>query len=159
MTAESKVWDKAAVQTLLVTNDRALGKALWAIFQRQTATEKASRQTIEHNGRGFTGMDAEFLSDIARRLPHYDYRMTVRQIAKVRPKMLKYWRQLLEEIEAKGGQVNYRTKKARKRSNAPACNVDNATARKDDFALPSKEEMPISANRVPDHPMFGMFQM
>lgn len=50
------------------------------------------------------------MSDVARRLPQYDFRMTVRQKAKIRPKMMKYWRQLLEEIEAKGGQVRYGAK-------------------------------------------------
>lgn len=110
-------WNKDRVQNLIRTNDLALAKAVWEIFQRQTAAEQSSQQTIEHNGRGFTGVDAEFLSEIAKKLHRYHFRMTPRQIAVVRPKMLKYWRQLLEIIEEKqtpGITVSYKMAKAKK---------------------------------------------
>lgn len=107
----AKVWDRDAVHQLLETNAAALARAVLAIYARQTAAEKAVGETVEHNGRGFSGHDAEFLSDIAVKLPRYDNRMTPAQRAKVLPKMKRYWRQLLEEIEVKGGKVNYRLAK------------------------------------------------
>jgi hypothetical protein len=86
----AKVWDKDAVQHLIATNDAALAKALWAIFQRQTATEQSTLSTVQRNGVGFNSNDAQFLSDIAKRLPRYDFHMTGPQIRAVRPKMRKY---------------------------------------------------------------------
>lgn len=140
MSEIAKVWDKDAVQHLIATNDKALARALWVIFQRQTAAEQSSLQTIVRNGRGFTGVDAEFLSDVARKLPRYSFNMTGPQIRRVRPLMRKYWRQLLEEIEAKGGPVS---KKAPKRESVQAPN--------DDF-VPS----PI---RDGANPLFGAYAM
>ncbi len=107
-------WNKDSVQALLARNDQAVTKALLTIFARQTAAEQASNQTVEHNGRGFTGTDAEFLSDIAKKLPRYNMRMTPRQMARVRSMIKKYWKQLLQEIEKKGGSVSYSVAKSRK---------------------------------------------
>jgi hypothetical protein len=67
------------------------------------------------NGRGFNSRDAEFLSDIAQKRPRYNDNVTDRQLARIRPMLRKYWRQLLEEIEERGGQVDYR---AHERANA-----------------------------------------
>lgn len=102
-----RVWDRDAVVHLIETNDVALARALDSLYQRQTAEEQKALATKEHNGRGFNGRDAHFLSDIARKLPRYDGRMTPAQKRAVRKAIPKYWRQLLEEIEAKGGQVFY----------------------------------------------------
>lgn len=104
---QTKVWDKDAVQQLLERNAAALARAVLTIYERQTAGEKNAKTTSESNGRGFSGHDAAFLSSIAERLPRYDNRLTAAQRARVLPKMKRYWRQLLEEIEAKGGQVHY----------------------------------------------------
>jgi hypothetical protein len=46
MQAESRIWDKDAVQALIATNDKALSRALWHIYQRQTAAEQSALQTI-----------------------------------------------------------------------------------------------------------------
>lgn len=135
-TAE-KVWDKAAIQALLDRNDDAVAKAVLTIFARQTAAEQASRQTIEHNGVGFSGTDAEFLSDIAKKLPLYNNRMTPRQIAKVRPKMKKYWRQLLQEVETKGGKVCYKVAKSTKGEIANSPVRESAQPRLSDTAAPA----------------------
>lgn len=104
--AAQKVWTKELVQELISTNEKALARAVLQLYNRQTAAEIASQSTREHNGRGFNSKDAPFLSDIARKLPLYGNRMTPRQIARVRPMMLKYWRQLLEIIAENGGVVD-----------------------------------------------------
>lgn len=105
---QQKVWDKASIIDLLETNDAAVIRALKSIYARQTADEQRTNDTRHRNGIGFTGADAPILSDIAQRLPRYNDHLTPKQLRLVRAKLRKYWRQLLEEVEAKGGQVSYR---------------------------------------------------
>jgi hypothetical protein len=114
MTDQQVTWNKERVQLLLDRNDAAVAKAVLTIFARQTSAEQAQNQTVEHNGVGFSGRDAEFLSDIAKKLPLYNMRMTPRQMTSVRRSIKKYWRQLLQEIEAKGGSVSYKIAKTTK---------------------------------------------
>lgn len=108
-----RIWDRDAVVDLISRNDEALKRALVTLYNRQTPVEQEALQTTEHNGRGFNGRDAGFLSDIARKLPRYGNRMTARQTVAVRKALPKYWRQLLEEIESKGGLVDYGTRMAK----------------------------------------------
>lgn len=145
MEANSKVWDRDAVQALIATNDAALSKALWTIFQRQTPGEQSTLTTIARNGRGFNANDAETLSDIAKRLPRYDFNLTIRQRKLVRGRLKKYWRQLLEEIEAKGGTVSYRVAKASKPAIANSQMGDPATLLDDDIAEALNSEVPAPA--------------
>lgn len=98
-----KVWNKEAIVELLNTNDRAVVRAIKVLYARQTADEQSAEHTKHRNGVGFNGPDAAFLSSIAKALPRYNDRMTVRQIAKARRMLPKYWRQLLEEIESRQG--------------------------------------------------------
>lgn len=56
------------IKSLLLTNARAREKALLVLLDRQTADEQASERTIEHNGRGFTGYDAELLTSFAKQV-------------------------------------------------------------------------------------------
>lgn len=98
----TKVWGRDEVVALLMRDDpvgkRAVTRALELLYKRQTATEQATLSTSERNGRGFNSRDAEFLSDIARKLPRYNGNMTRRQWMAVRDRLVKYWRQILEEI-------------------------------------------------------------
>jgi hypothetical protein len=119
----AKVWDRESVIDLIDTSKAALAKALWTIYQRQTADEQREQATRVANSRGFNSRDAQFLSDVARKLPAYSFNLTDRQVAKVRPMMRKYWRQLLEEIELKGGAVV----KTRKRETAIEREMQRAT--------------------------------
>ena len=50
----------------LASNDRWALRALMRIYQNQTADEQNSESTIERNGIGFSGPDAEILSSFAR---------------------------------------------------------------------------------------------
>jgi hypothetical protein len=146
----AKVWDKDAVQHLIATNNAALAKALWNIYQRQTASEQSALTTLNRNGVGFNSNDAKFLSDVARRLPAYEFNMTPRQIARVRPMMRKYWRQLLEEIAAKGGAVCL---KAPKRTIGKNPSSQPALMAETEGAAPC-ETAPAS-NRSNANPLFG----
>lgn len=87
---------KESIVALLETNDLALARAILALNERQTADERASEHTRVVNGRGFNKHDAPFLTSIAKALPRWNSHMTPRQIARARPMVKKYWRQLLE---------------------------------------------------------------
>ena len=50
----------------LASNDRWALRALIRIYQNQTADEQCREATIERNGIGFTGPDAEILTSFAR---------------------------------------------------------------------------------------------
>jgi hypothetical protein len=99
-----KVWNKEAIVELLMTNDRAVVRAIKVLYARQTADEQRAEQTKHVNGVGFNGPDAAFLSSIAKALPRYNDRMTPKQIAKARKMLPKYHRQLLEEIQSRQSQ-------------------------------------------------------
>jgi hypothetical protein len=86
---------KESIQQLLDTNERAVYKALLAIYSRQTAAEQAGHHTREVNGVGFSRFDAPFLTDMVRGYMRYGS-LTPRQLAPTRNKMKRYWRQLLE---------------------------------------------------------------
>lgn len=88
-------WSKEAIQTMLATNDKAVCRALVAIYSRQTEHEKCIGQTKEHNGVGFSAFDAEFLSSLAEQVKTRGT-LSPRQLELARKKVKSYWRQLLE---------------------------------------------------------------
>jgi hypothetical protein len=92
---------KAAIQSLLATSNRAVERALYRIYQAQTASEQAVESTQENNGVGFTGQDAPFLTSCAKGMLKYGH-LTERQIPVVRRKIAKYWRQLAAVAAANG---------------------------------------------------------
>lgn len=142
-TDQNRIWDKTALYELLDTSDKAVTIALQRIFQRQTSAEQAAGETRDHNGRGFNGRDARWLSDIAKRLPRYGNRMTPRQVVAVRKAIKKYWRQLLEEIELKGGRVCYDGESLISEA-APSLFSDPATSPDRELADPAIISAPAS---------------
>lgn len=95
----SSSFTKEYVLRLIEESDTALAKAILAIAARQTADEHAGETTVHANGRGFNYHDAPFLTSIAKALPRWNNHMTPKQIARARPMMRKYWRQLIEVAE------------------------------------------------------------
>jgi hypothetical protein len=91
----STVHTKESVQHLLDTNNRAVVKALLAVYARQTASEQAGHHTREVNGVGFSKFDAPFLTDMVRSVHRYGS-LTPKQMAVTRNKMKRYWRQLVD---------------------------------------------------------------
>ena len=79
----------AALKERLATDDRWALRALKLVYRNQTADEQAKQQTIEHNGIGFSGPDAEILSSFAQQ---YQRRGTLspRQMNLLRRKMPSY---------------------------------------------------------------------
>lgn len=93
---QAKVWTKEDIQELLRVNDKAVARAITALYERQTAAEQADGETSVANGVGFNKIDAPFLTSIAKALPRYNGHMTERQLKVARKMLPKYWRQLVE---------------------------------------------------------------
>jgi hypothetical protein len=62
----AKTWTREEIETLVNTNDRAVERAMVAIWERQTADEQSSDTTRHHNGIGFSGWTARSGSYYAR---------------------------------------------------------------------------------------------
>lgn len=86
-------WTKEEIRDMLVKSDRALIRGLMTIHGYQTPEEQQAGVTVEDNGMGFNGVDAEFLTQMAITYTHYK-RLTDKQIEWTRKKMLKYSGQL-----------------------------------------------------------------
>jgi len=54
----AKTWTREEIETLVNTSNRAVERAMVAIWERQTADEQGSDTTRHHNGIGFSGWTA-----------------------------------------------------------------------------------------------------
>lgn len=100
-------WDKDKINQLLLSNPRAIERALLVLLDRQTFDEQQAGDTKYNNGIGFTGADAEFMTSLAVRVRR-GATLTPRQLACMQKtnakgycRLAKYHRQLTEEIEKK----------------------------------------------------------
>lgn len=82
------------MRTQLETNDKWALRGLVKIYQYQTEEEKNAYQTIDDNGVGFSGVDSEILTSFANQYLRYG-RLSPKQMALLKKKIKKYWRQLL----------------------------------------------------------------
>ena len=55
---ETKTWTRTEIEAMINGNDRAVERAMVAIWERQTADEKETQGTRHHNGRGFAAWSA-----------------------------------------------------------------------------------------------------
>jgi hypothetical protein len=67
VTVNNVVWDRESINRLLMTNDRAVERALLAIYARQTSSEQVMLQTTDANSIGFSGVDAEIFSSFVQK--------------------------------------------------------------------------------------------
>lgn len=81
------------IRQQLQTNDNWVMRALVSIWNKQTEDEKQVKDTKHHNGVGFNGRDAEFLSSLAERV-NAGHALSFRQMAAVRKSIVKYSGQL-----------------------------------------------------------------
>jgi hypothetical protein len=88
-----RVWTVDNIKELLQTSDKMVCKSILKIYQNQTRDEQASENTIEQNGIGFNGIDAQILTSFAKQYIEYG-RLSSKQIALGRKKIMKYARQL-----------------------------------------------------------------
>lgn len=91
-------YSKQSIQDILLSSPKALMRGVVAIYKRQTLSEQADGITKEHNGIGFTGVDAFILSSFATQIL-CGMKLSERQLTIARRKMPKYWRQLIEIAE------------------------------------------------------------
>jgi hypothetical protein len=97
----------AQIRALLAERNDAVERAVLVIYERQTETEKATQQTRDHNGRGFSAFDAEILSSFAQQIMANKWnrpkgqRLTERQMVIARRKMMHYAGQLAQVAEQK----------------------------------------------------------
>lgn len=76
---------KEKVLDILNSNDKAVERAILALYERQTSNEKNTFSSDEHNGVGFNKYDAKFLSSLAEYLIRNPNRgLTAKQLAAVR---------------------------------------------------------------------------
>lgn len=99
--------DKSAIVNLLATSNKAVCRALVVLNERQTVSEQNSKNTINHNGRGFKPCHAFMGTSMAQFYLRNNY-LSVKQIAYWRkpdkrgtPRIACYWKQLLEVAQAK----------------------------------------------------------
>ena len=55
---EPKTWTRTEIEEMINGNDRAVERAMVAIWERQTADEQETQGTRHHNGRGFASATA-----------------------------------------------------------------------------------------------------
>jgi hypothetical protein len=77
------------------SGDKAV-QALITIYRNQTYEEQYAQKTIEDNGVGFNGVDAEICTSIAQRYLEW-HNLTPRQLMYVRKAMPKYAAQLINQ--------------------------------------------------------------
>ena len=98
-----RIWTEAEMKNLVQTNDKVLYSALKALYGEQTAEEQASFGTTETNGRGFSKVDAGFLTSCAQFLIKRGF-LTDKQKAVVRKKLVKYNKQITRLANAFEGE-------------------------------------------------------
>ena len=90
------MWTKEQIVTMLETNDRAVTRAVVAIYNRQTASEQESKTTKISNNIGFNHADAPYLSYCAKYAQDRKVLLSGKHLDKCRKRVTKYWKQLLE---------------------------------------------------------------
>ena len=93
--SERKRWTEAEIVTMLVTNDEAVNRAVVAIYNRQTESERSTEATLESNGRGFSAFDARNGSYYARWILS-GRKLNGKFLHRARAMMIKYRHQLVE---------------------------------------------------------------
>ena len=91
---------KQWILNLLEGSDRAVEKAVLAIYQRQTAFEQSQYAAIQCNGVGFNAADAAVLTAYAKYLSTFGH-LNPAHLADARTRIKKYSGQLLQIALAK----------------------------------------------------------
>lgn len=86
---------KSFVKEKLSTNPVWAKQALLRIYEFQTVDEQNTRETIYHNGVGFTGTDGRILTSFAKQLLKTGY-LSDKQTQLLMKKMPKYWIQIVK---------------------------------------------------------------
>ena len=90
-----RVWDKHKVVGLLSTDNRAVERAMVALYHRQTQDEKSTSTTKHSNGKGFSAAHSNLGSYYARWVLG-GRRLTGRHLSRARMMAIYYAGQLAE---------------------------------------------------------------
>lgn len=96
MMTATNTWDRDSIHTLLNNSDKAVTRAVIAIYNRQTAVEQSAEQTREQNGVGFNHADANYLTYCAKYCIEQRRQLSGRHLERARKAIKKYWKQLAE---------------------------------------------------------------
>lgn len=86
-------------QQITTAHRAVLTRGLLFLYSRQTADEQVQGATSHSNGMGFSGVDAQFLTSVAKSAKQYG-NITPGQAPHVAKKLAKYTGQLLELVNA-----------------------------------------------------------
>jgi len=89
----TKNWTIEEIRELLIESDKAVARAIVAVYNLQTEDEQIMKETAHQNGVGFNGVDAEFLSSLAQFYTAKGF-LTAGQLKYGRKKIMKYAGQL-----------------------------------------------------------------
>ena len=92
-----KTYTKEYIQSKISTDIRWVERSLIKLFERQTEEEKNIRYTTEENSRGFNKPDSNYLSYCSRWVMSGNT-LNGKHLEKCRGKLMKYWKQIQEEI-------------------------------------------------------------
>ena len=95
MKAQHGVPTVAEIREMVASREEAQNRALIAIYNGQTQQEKVSQTTVEDNGIGFTGCDAEILTSFAEQFLRRQF-LSPKQRAILAKKMPKYAGQVIK---------------------------------------------------------------
>lgn len=84
------------LKSQIARNNNQAVKALLTVYRNQTYEEQTVQETIEDNGIGFNGTDAEFCSSLAENYLRF-HRLSDKQYSSLRKVMQKYARQLITQ--------------------------------------------------------------
>ena len=87
------MWTKETIKTLLLSNDRAVERAVLALYERQTIAEQHTDSTQHKNGMGFSAFHAKMGSYYAKWIKNGNHLSGV-HLGKARSLSLKYCGQL-----------------------------------------------------------------
>ena len=88
-------YTKDSIKELLLTNDQAVARAVFRIYQYQTDYEKTVEGTVMNNNVGFNGSDAKIMTSMAKFYIKAG-KLTEKQIKYIRPRVIKYAGQILK---------------------------------------------------------------
>lgn len=86
---------KEFVKKKLSTDPKWALHALLKIYDFQTQDEQTAKNTIHHNGVGFTGTDGRILTSFAKQAQKYG-RLSDKQMSILFKKIPKYWIQIVK---------------------------------------------------------------
>lgn len=95
------MYTKEMIKDKLLADPKWLGRAILAIYAKQTEAEQASEATFKHNNVGFNGGDAPLMSSFAKQIQKKmsygvptERALSEKQIFIARKRMVKYAGQL-----------------------------------------------------------------